>query len=42
MSFHPEAVSQTEFVYRQETTCNSLANTAAGENKWDFYHFYEK
>lgn len=39
MRSHPEAVSQAKFLYRQETTCNSLTDKTVGENKYNFYHF---
>lgn len=38
MGLHPEAVSQAEFMYRRETTCNSLTDKTMGEIKYDFYH----
>lgn len=39
MSLHPEAVSQAEFMYRLETTYNSLTDKTVGDNKYDLYCF---
>ena len=33
-------LSQTEFMYRQETTCNSLINTTVGENRVVFIELH--